>query len=324
MFHTPAFWSKPSRLSQLLAPLSRIYYALYRRRRANAHAYRAPVPVICVGNLVAGGAGKTPVALAIANILAAGGKKVHFLSRGYGGRIKQETQVDPAQHSARDVGDEALLLAAQHPSWIARSRVEGAKAAVAAGAEIIVMDDGFQNPAIHKDLSFLVIDGRFGFGNGMLLPAGPLREPVAEGIARTDAVILTGEDMHAIAARIPAEKPLLRARVVPAAQSAALKEQRVVAFAGIGQPLKFYLTLQDIGCEIVEMIGFPDHHRYSAANLQMLENKARAHDAMLVTTAKDAVRLPPEFRAKVTVLHIDVVFDDEEHALHTLLKPYVS
>jgi tetraacyldisaccharide 4'-kinase len=268
--------------------------------------------VICVGNLTAGGAGKTPTVIAVLEALA--GRTPHALSRGHGGRLRGPHRVDPLRDTAADVGDEPLLLAAFAPTWVARDRAAGAAAAVAAGAGAVVMDDGFQNPGLAKDLSLVVVDAAQGFGNGRLIPAGPLRERVADGLARADAVVLIGSDTDAGAAmaRWPdlATRPVLRARLEPLATGLPLDGADVVAFAGIGRPEKLFATLRACGARLVAAHGFPDHAPYPVPILRRLVAEARAADAMLVTTEKDAVRLPPAFRREVIALPVRLRWAD--------------
>ncbi|BAI71280.1 tetraacyldisaccharide 4'-kinase [Azospirillum sp. B510] len=309
---TPAFWYRPPGLaSALLAPLGALYGLAGRRRIAGTVPRRIGAPVVCVGNLVAGGAGKTPVGLALIAALRARGVAVHALTRGHGGREAGPLAVDPARHTAADVGDEALLLAGASPCWVARDRVAGAERAVAAGAGVIVMDDGFQNPALYKDLALIVADGAVGFGNGRLVPAGPLRERVADGLARADALVILGEDRHGVAA-LAGGRPVLAARLEPDPRVAAtLAGRDILAFAGIGRPEKFFATLEALGARIADAVPFADHHPYRPAELAALIGRARALGAVPVTTAKDAVRLPPDLRAKVTVLPVSVRWAEE-------------
>lgn len=304
----PEFWARSGLVPDLLQPLAWAYAAVGAARQAWVHPWRAPVPVICVGNLVAGGAGKTPVAIALARRLRASGVALHLLSRGYGGSLAGPVAVDRARHDATQVGDEALLLAAAAPAWIARDRVAGAKAAVAAGAQCLLLDDGLQNPTLAKDLSLLVIDGAYGLGNGRVLPAGPLREPLRSGLARADAVVLMGEDRGGVMPLLGG-KSVLRARLVPE-NAAAFAGRTVVAFAGIGRPAKFFATLEGGGARLAARHAFPDHHPYRAAELKRLFAEAEATHAVLVTTAKDAVRLPAEWRARVETLSVTAKFDD--------------
>ncbi|MGE5766800.1 MAG: tetraacyldisaccharide 4'-kinase, partial [Bacteroidota bacterium] len=213
---TPEFWHSENTAARLLAPLGLAWQAAGAARRAFVRPWRAPVPVICVGNLVAGGAGKTPVVLSLLTLLRARGLRPAALTRGYGGSAAGPLLVDPARHDAATVGDEALLLAATGPTWLARDRVDGAREAVEEGAEVLVMDDGFQNPGLKKDLSLLVVDAGYGFGNGRVMPAGPLRETPAAGFARADAVVIVGGgDVAGIVARLPHGLPVLRARLEP-------------------------------------------------------------------------------------------------------------
>ncbi|WP_376958393.1 tetraacyldisaccharide 4'-kinase [Azospirillum sp. A26] len=318
---TPAFWYRPPGLaSTLLAPLGALYGLAGRRRIAGTVPREVGVPVVCVGNLVAGGAGKTPVGLSLIAALQARGVAVHALTRGHGGRAAGPLAVDPGRHTAADVGDEALLLAGAAPCWVARDRLAGAERAVAAGAGAIVMDDGFQNPALHKDLSLIVADGAVGFGNGRLVPAGPLRERVADGLARADALVILGEDHHGLAG-LAGGRPVLAARLEPDPEAAArLVGRDVLAFAGIGRPEKFFATLEAFGARIAERVPFADHHPYRPAEVAALIDRAAALGALPVTTAKDAVRLPPEVRAKIAVLPVSVRWADES-ALAALLTP---
>ncbi|MFD1623762.1 tetraacyldisaccharide 4'-kinase [Azospirillum griseum] len=311
---TPAFWYRPPGLAAaLLSPLGALYGVAGRRRWATATPQRVTVPVLCVGNLVAGGAGKTPVGLALLAALRARGVAAHALTRGHGGRETGPLRVDPTQHSAADVGDEALLLAAASPCWVARDRAAGARAAVAAGAGAIVMDDGFQNPGLHKDASLIVVDGAVGFGNGRLVPAGPLRERVRDGVARADALVIIGPDragVAALTASLTPGLPVLGARLVPDATGLALTGRRVLAFAGIGRPEKFFATLEEQGADLVGRVAFADHHPYRAAEVAALLDRAAALDALPITTAKDAVRLPADRRARVAVLPVAIAWDD--------------
>lgn len=313
----PEFWHHDGPLPRLLAPLSELYAWAAARRLKDSQPLRAAIPVICVGNIVAGGAGKTPVVLALAERLKARGRRVHLLTRGYGGTEAGPRRVDPARHDAARVGDEALLLARAAPTWVARWRPDGAVAATEMGAEVIVMDDGFQNPTLAKDLSLVVVDGGYGFGNGRVIPAGPCREPIAAGLSRADAIVLIGEDV-AGAERWLAGKPVLRARLVPGPEAAALKGRKVVAFAGIGRPAKFFETLEGCGAELVAAHSFPDHHPYVTAQLTRLAEQADAQGAALVTTAKDLVRIPAEWRGRVQVLTVRLAWRDTR-ALDQLL-----
>ena len=316
----PEFWRHDGLAARALAPFGWIYQTATTARVRSTAGWRAPVPVICVGNLVAGGAGKTPVALSIAAHLAARGVAPHFLTRGYGGRLGGPVLVDGAVHGARDVGDEPLLLSRVAPTWVSRDRGAGARAAADAGAEAIVMDDGYQNPSLQKDISIVVVDGQYGFGNERVVPAGPLRETVSQGLARADAAIVIGPDRVGIEARLENALPVLRARIVPALGADRLAGRRVVAFAGIGRPEKFYGTLVEMGCEIVVAKSHPDHHIFTESEIMELVERAAANDATPVTTAKDSVRLPEAARPMIEVLDVDLEWDDPD-ALARLLRP---
>ncbi len=302
----PEFWYQNQGLARLLSPLAAVVAGVTARRVARP-GWRAPVPVICCGNAGVGGSGKTPLALDLAARLQARGRRVAFLTRGYGGRGGGVVAVDPAIHDAGQVGDEALLLAALAPTFVCADRVAGARAACAAGAHILVMDDGLQNPGLRQDLAFLVIDGGAGFGNGRVMPAGPLREPAAAAAARCAAAVLIGDDVLDAAGQLPAGLPILRARALP---GRSLVGRRVFAFAGIGRPEKFFATLRDAGAELAGARAFADHHRFTAAECAMLLRDAVAADAVPITTAKDAVRLPADIRARVETLDVVLAWDD--------------
>jgi tetraacyldisaccharide 4'-kinase len=308
----PEFWARPDDVrGRLLSPLGTAYGLAGRIRRRLVRPLRLPVPVLCVGNLTVGGTGKTPLALALAERLIATGHRPHFLTRGYGGRSRGPQRVDAPRHDAADVGDEALLLAKVAPTWVARDRARGARAAVRAGAGLLVMDDGFQNPALVQDLPLIVIDGEVGFGNRRLLPAGPLRESVAAGLARASAVVLIGEDRTGVARLLPSALPVLLAELAYPPEADRFRAVRVVAFAGIGRPDKFFAGLAHVGAQVVAARAFADHHRYREVELQALASEAGRHGgARLVTTAKDHVRLPPAWRERVAVLPVELRWRD--------------
>jgi tetraacyldisaccharide 4'-kinase len=306
----PEFWARDNLPARLLSPLGEAYGLAGRLRRRLARPARAAVPVICVGNLVAGGAGKTPVAMALAAQLIARGWRPHLLTRGYGGRLRGPLRVDPARHDAAAVGDEALLLAEVAPTWCARDRIAGARAAVAAGADLLIMDDGFQNPWLHQDLALLVVDSNFGFGNRRLLPAGPLRERVATGLARASAMVQLGADETGLDDLLPRRVIRLRARLRAAPGAPDLRDRRVVAFAGIGRPEKFFRSLAEGGTLLVAKHAFGDHHRYRRHEILALLAEAAAKDAVCVTTAKDQVRLPADLRPSITILPVAVSWQD--------------
>lgn len=313
---TPDFWYAPpgalsGGLAAALAPAAWIYGCAAAARAHSKIPWRAPVPVISVGNLVAGGAGKTPVALELTARLKARGAHPAAVLRGYGADIKGALCVDPARHSAADTGDEALLHAAAAPTWVSSNRRLGAEAAAAAGCGVIVLDDAHQNRDLEKTLSFVVIDGAAGFGNGKRIPAGPLREPAAAGLARADAVIILGDDAQGCAALAPKGAPVLCADVVPDAAAAALAGETCTAFAGIARPGKAFKTMRDAGLNLVSTHAFADHHVYTAderARLLDAASSSGASGARLVTTAKDWVRLPAEFRENVTPFGVRLIW----------------
>jgi tetraacyldisaccharide 4'-kinase len=300
-----------------LAPLGLIYGANVAWKHRLRSPYRARIPVICVGNLTVGGTGKTPVAIVIARMLQERGVSSAFLLRGYGRKNSSTLIVDSQSHDALAVGDEALLLARVAPTIVARDRAIGARIAEAQGARIIIMDDGHQNFSLQKDLSLVVVDGESGFGNGKIVPAGPLREPVLQGLRRADAIVVMGDGNPPLPgfARL-----LLRARLEGAQR---LDGWRVVGFAGIGRPEKYFATLRDAGAALVEAHGFTDHHNYSAAEITTLKSRATRLNAALITTEKDFVRLGPKEREGIEVLPVCAVFDDPA-ALARLLDPLVA
>ncbi len=308
-FHTPGWWQETSWRSRMLLPLSYLYYAAVKRRAAKIVPYKAPVTVICVGNVTVGGTGKTPLSMALAALLQQKGVRVCFLSRGYGGTLTGPVKVDAAVHTASEVGDEPLLLAKVATCWVSHDRVAGVKAAVADGAELVIMDDGFQNPALVKDIALLVIDGARGIGNGAMLPAGPLREPFDAALKRADAVVIMGEDCTDCASLV--DSPLFRARLVPQGRKA-LRGKRSIAFAGIGHPARFFTTLEEAGAVLVQRHAFPDHYPYSANDIAMLQSEAAREQAVLITTEKDTVRLPVAVRNTVETLQVRVEWQNEE------------
>jgi tetraacyldisaccharide 4'-kinase len=320
----PGFWAQPpGLLAELLLPAGIAWDAAGRLRRAMARPYFSPVPVVCVGNLVAGGAGKTPIVLALAVALMGRSVSVHIVTRGYGGRLRGPVRVDLTCHDAAAVGDEAVLLARHTPCWIARDRAAGVRAAVAAGARTVLLDDGFQNASVAKTLSLVVVDAAYGFGNGRVIPAGPLRESLRGGLARADAVVLLQGDEAIGSERIVIDtaSPILPAVLSPVGGER-LTGKRLFAFAGIGRPEKFFATLRALGAVLVGTRAFPDHHPFRGAEIDRLIRDAERAQARLVTTAKDIVRVPRASRARIEVLEVEVVWPDIAK-LDALLMPLV-
>jgi tetraacyldisaccharide 4'-kinase len=289
----PSFWwHPPGLISGLLSPMAAAYGAIAAWRMAQS-GRAVGIPVICIGNLTLGGAGKTPAAIAVAQILAAAGRWPVVLSRGYGGALSGPVGVDPVRHRSADVGDEPMLLARFAPTIVSRDRAAGADVARATGAGSIVMDDGFQNPALHKDRSILVVDGRRGIGNGKVFPAGPLRAPLNSQFSRAHAVLIVGAGAAGEAVAAMAEGlPVFHGRLEPDVHALAeLKGRRVLAFAGIGDPEKFFTTLRYAGFEIGDAIPFPAHHRYRRSEARDLIERAGREGLVPVTTEKDLARL---------------------------------
>ena len=317
----PDFWQlgKGGALATVLSPLGWLYGLATKAKLKATKAWASPVPVICVGNLITGGAGKTPVALDLAKRLQAKGRKVHFLSRGYGGHEVGPLRVEPENHEFTRVGDEPLLLAAHAPTWVSRERRAGCMAAAKAGADIIIMDDGFQNPYVAKDFSIIVIDGSYGFGNKKLIPAGPLRETIAGGLARAQAVVVIGEDRTGSRDLVTSDgHSPISARLIPAPLPENIKGKPVIAFTGIGRPDKFFETVSGLGCIVQEKIPFADHHPYSKADIINLRDAAKKANARLLSTEKDAQRLPRSFLSEVTIVPVTLEWENKE-AIENLL-----
>lgn len=323
----PAFWNNPRDTWQSLAlsPLGALYGWATARRVARAPKLRPDRPIVCVGNINAGGTGKTPTVIALIELLAAKGMSPAVVSRGYGGALQGPVRVDPAQHDAEAVGDEPLLIAAFAPTWVAKERSGGVIMAVDAGADVILLDDGFQNPDVAKDVSIVVADAAVGFGNGRVLPAGPLREPVAAGLRRADAVLSIGSarDQERFASRLPdMPVPHLRGDLEPLRTGLPLRDLPVLAFAGIGRPEKFFRTLEQEGAQIIRRVPLGDHQPLTPALMSRLIADAKASNAQIVTTEKDAVRLPNDFRQQVMTVPVRLTFEDPDAVL-AILEPAI-
>jgi tetraacyldisaccharide 4'-kinase len=326
----PAFWWQPG-TGLMLSPLGGLY-GLVAALRMRRKGRRAGVPVICLGNLTVGGAGKTPAALAVGHLLLAAHERVFFLTRGYGGRLSGPVRVDPAKHTAKAVGDEPLLLARLAPTIVARDRVAGALAARRDGATVIVMDDGFQNPALEKDLSVLLVDVRRGIGNGRVIPAGPLRAPLRTQIANAQALVIVGaaDDVSTVSDRARRRGvAIFHGRLEPdRATVEAIGKAKVLAFAGIGDPDKFFATLADAGIAVAERDAFADHHRFTAAEARALLKRADDANLMLLTTEKDLARLSGVKRlaalaARAHALPVRLVIEEAD-AFHDMILKAVK
>jgi tetraacyldisaccharide 4'-kinase len=329
----PAFWwQPPGAISAMLSPLGMAYDAVATRRMRRPAA-RAAAPVVCIGDPTVGGAGKTPTAIAIARMLEEAGRRPAFLTRGYGGSLAGPVIVAP-HHDAAAVGDEPLLLARTATTVVGRDRAAGAAVALAQGADVLILDDGFQSPSIHKDFSLLVVDGHRGIGNGCPVPAGPLRAGLTAQIDRAQAMVLVGTpsgfaELAAAAAR-QRRLPVWTGRLVPdQAALAALAGRPVLAFAGIGHPRKFFATLEAAGIDLAQAITFPDHHAYTAAEADDLIRRAEQAGLTLVTTEKDFMRLNgtpgrTELARRTATVPVTLVFDDAaavKSALAALTRP---
>lgn len=323
----PKFWYHTRRhiWAYTLWPFGSLYaWATAQRVKKMTNADPA-VPTICVGNLNVGGTGKTPTTIALAQYFSERGVKAYIVSRGYGAKITDTFAVDPIKHTADQTGDEPLIMAAFTKTWVSPDRATGIQAAVQAGAQVVLVDDGFQDPSFARTLSLVVVDAQQGFGNGLCLPAGPLREPVAAGLARADAMIVIGNDpiQFDLQGEISGfAKPVLRAALHPVETGMDWTQGRYLAFAGIGQPEKFYKTLTMLGATIVETVNLDDHQRLTPALIKRLAHQAHSLGADLITTEKDAVRLPKEYQGTIPFLPVRLQMYDAAQ-LSTLLAPII-
>ena len=319
MMRAPRFWDNPpdapSLRAQMLRPLGALYAAGTARRLKGGAREKMPVPVVCVGNINAGGVGKTPAVIAMIARLNSLFHTPHVVTRGYGGSAEGPLRVDPTKHRAEKVGDEPLLLAAFSDVWVSKDRVAGVRKAIEAGATAIILDDGFQHTAMVYDLSIVVVDAEVGFGNGLCIPAGPLREPVEVGLKRADAMLTVGDeraqDSFTQAYPTLAQIPRIKGALEPLQTGMDWTGLRALAFAGIGRPEKFFASLKGAGATLIQTEALGDHEVLSSALLSRLERKAQAQNAQLVTTEKDAARLPPSFRGKVITLPVRLKLTDE-------------
>lgn len=304
----PLFWKRSSIYNILLCPFSAVYVGASFLRKRTCKPCTADIPVICVGNITSGGAGKTPTAIAIAKILLKMGKKPVFLSRGYGGSLQVPTIVNPDIHLSEQTGDEPLLLSRVAPTIISKNRVLGAKLACEQGFDVIIMDDGLQNPTINKTISLLVIDGTFGLGNVYIIPAGPLRESLKNALAKTTAVIFIGDDKTNLLPKLK-DKQIIKAKIK--AEVMEKKADKYIAFAGLASPEKFFNTLKENSYNIIDEISFADHYQYQDDDIASLHKLAHSHDGRLITTEKDMVRLSKTERNDIEVLPIAIEFENE-------------
>jgi len=322
---TPTFWypkdGKADWRIRALMPLSFFYGLGFWFHQTFSRAEKADIPVLCVGNLVAGGTGKTPCCIALLQYIRDAGlaKNPGFMLRGYGGASRGPVLVNPKTHSDWDVGDEALILTQHAPTIVAADRVAGAALAADHDIDFLIMDDGLQNPGIHKDIKIIVVNGEMGFGNGEIMPAGPLREPLARGLKKADAFILIGDDGVGALDQLPKETPLMRGNLI-ADEAGIDKKQAYFAFAGLGYPEKFFNFLRDrVGLKLVETRSYPDHCPYEISDLQDLLERADALGAKLITTQKDYLRLPEGKQDAVQILPISMNIEGVE-ALDSLIK----
>lgn len=315
IFKAPEFWNNDSsRWAKLLAPVSKLYSIASTIKINRVTPERASVPVVCVGNVVLGGAGKTPTVELICELLMKNNYTPHILTGGYGGYLKNVVRVDLNKHSYLQVGDEALLSAQVAPTWVGRNRINSANAATLSGADILVMDDGFQNNCIFKDFKILVIDSGQAFGNGMIFPAGPLRESAESGVKKSDIVLIIGEQNLNLEKKIRAIRaniPVFYAEIHADSNCNIARNDKVIGFCGLGYPAKFKKTLNKLKAEIIDFIAFADHHPYTITEVQKLIKAAKNASARLVTTRKDYIKIPDVFKSEISVIDIKLSFTRE-------------
>ena len=313
MLKAPKFWylKKDTFLSRSLYPFSLLFRLGTKIRNITNKTNKSSLPVICIGNIVVGGAGKTPVAIKIGNILKTAGYNPHFISKGYTGIIKVSTLVE-SWHSPQSVGDESLLLSKIAPTWIGINRNESIKLAANMGCDCIIMDDGFQNPTIHKDFSIVVINASQEFGNKRVMPSGPLRESIKRGLSRTNLVIVIGKVTDYLRKTIPDHITIISAKFNINNENKIFKGQKITAFAGIAYPEKFFTSLREQGAKIVKEMTYPDHHIYDENDLLSLAEIANKTQSILVSTKKDFVRIPKSYRSLVNTLEGEIVFQNED------------
>lgn len=313
--NSPKHWEEDGTLAKLLGPAS-FFYARATAKRVAAKGYRSKAKVICIGNVTAGGAGKTPTAIAIATMLQEEKKNVHFITTGFGRKTENLGAVRVAKQTAEEVGDEPLLLSTIAPTWVGENRAELAKAAENAGADVIIMDDGYQNGELEKDVSILVIDGGYGLGNGRVIPAGPLREPFEAALERADGVVIVGDKTKELPEfKVPSFKGKMELDIPEN-----VKEEEVVAFCGIGRPEKFFTSLKEHGIKVVEELGFPDHHYYNETDFKAIFGIANSKKAVIVTTSKDMVKVPDRFRKIIYPVKGELAFDSDKKLKKLIMK----
>jgi len=313
LLKAPKFWylKKDTILSNSLYPLSLLFRFGTKIRNLVSKKNKSPLPTICVGNIVVGGAGKTPVALKIGELLIKSGYKPHFISKGYAGLTKISTLVK-SWHSATSVGDESILLSEVAPTWVGNDRIKSSILAKNQGGDCLIMDDGFQNPSIQKDFSIIVINSEQEFGNRRVMPSGPLRESINRGLSRTNLVIVIGNPSKEIKKIVPDHIPIIESKFEIKKENKSFKGQKIVAFAGIAYPEKFFNSLKDQGANIIKEISYPDHHIYNENDLLSLVETANKTQSILVSTKKDYVRIPKSYRSLVNTLEGEIIFKDEQ------------